>query len=126
MNDKLTGGQAIAIFGIMIALAFIIETIVEALIGKPIDEFPKIAKYKKYILTYLAVAVGIYGAWVYHFDLIYLLVSYVQEMIQQPLPIGPTGYGITATGFAIGMGSSYLHEFMKRFFLKKEVEGTVK
>lgn len=119
----MTTNQVLEMIAILSGMAFMIETMVEALVGKPIDEFPKVAKYKQYILSYLAVAIGITGAWIYQFDLIYLLAGYMNNMFDHRLAFEITPFGITATGFALGMGSSYLHDFFGRYILKqKEVK----
>ena len=106
----------LGLVSVIVAFSFLVETIVEALFGKPINEFSKLTKFKPYILTYLAVAIGVYGAFVYQFDLLYILSSQME-----PSPsIQMTPLGITLSGISIGMGSGYLHDFLNKFFLKKD------
>lgn len=118
-TTTLTPGQIVGIISVLTMFSFLVETTVEALIGKPIDEFPKVAKYKKYILTYLAVAIGIYGAFVYNFDLIYLFAMQLQETLGQTIMIASSPLGIVMSGISIGMGSSYLHDLIDKFILQK-------
>ena len=108
--------DTLAVLSVILLFSFLVETVVEALVGKPIDEFPNLKKYKPYILTYLAVAVGVYGAFVYQFDLMYIL-----SLQFEPHPsIQMTTLGIILSGIAIGMGSSYLHDLFGKFILKKD------
>lgn len=94
-------------------LAFMVETLVEAIIGRPIEYIPKLKPYKMLILTYVAVVVGIAGAFVYKFDILYLLGGFVES------PIPKTGFGIAITGISIGMGAAYFHQLVSKFFAAK-------
>ena len=91
------------------ALAFICETIVEALFGRIIDHFPILTPYK-WVTVYIAVIVGIVGAFVYKFDILFLLGLFVES------PVEITNFGITITGISIGMGASYIHQIISKFF----------
>lgn len=106
----------LGLVSVILMFSFLVETIVEALVGKPLNEFPALAKYKPYILSYLAVAIGIYGAFIYSFDLLYIFSLQIQP---DPL-IKVTTLGTVLSGIAIGMGSSYLHDLLSKFILKKD------
>ena len=102
---------------IILALAFLAETLVEAIFGRLMDHIPALQSFK-WALVYIAIIVGIIGAFVYQFDLIYLLGQFLESPVQQ------TMFGIIITGIAIGMGSAYIHQFISRFFPQKnEVTG---
>lgn len=102
----------LAILGIIFFLAFLVETLVEAIAAPVYDHFPKLAPYK-WTQRFLALAVGIGGAFVYRFDLLYLLGLWMK----QEIPLTP--YGITITGLAIGMGAGYLHDAIQKFLAPK-------
>ncbi|KKM08406.1 hypothetical protein SY88_23750 [Clostridiales bacterium PH28_bin88] len=107
-----------SIFGtlaLIMAVAFLVETLVEAVFGRIIDHVPALQPYK-WALVYVAVAAGIVGAFIYQFDLLYLLGVFVDS------PVGITPFGLAVTGVAIGMGASYIHQFITRFFPKKDPE----
>lgn len=104
--------QVLATLLVIFALSYLVETLVEALFGRPIDLFKKLTPYKALILTYLAVAFGVIGAFIYRFDLLYFLGTLVGA------PIMTTTFGIVITGIAIGMGSAYVHQFVSKYFPK--------
>ena len=96
-------------------LAFLVESLVEYLFGALFDHVPGITPYK-WVLMYVAMAVGILGAFVYQFDLIYLIGLYVKA------GIATTVFGIILTGAAIGRGANYLHDLVQRYFIKPDAE----
>lgn len=102
----------LAILAIIFLLSFLVETLVEFLFGDIADHIPQIEPYK-WTIKYLAVAVGVAGAWVYRFDLIYLLSQYLEADLTS------TPYGITLTGIAVGKGSNYIHQLISQFFPSK-------
>ncbi|MAT45353.1 MAG: hypothetical protein CL609_23740 [Anaerolineaceae bacterium] len=104
VSDSIFGALAV-----IIALAFLVETLVEALFGRIADQIPTLAVYK-WLLIYIAVLVGVLGAFVYQFDLIYLLSIYMLS------PVPKTMFGIVITGVSIGMGAGYLHQFVSKYF----------
>lgn len=98
--------------GIILALAFLTETLVEFLFSDLFLQFPKLASYK-WTQKYIAVIVGIGGAFIYQFDLLYLLADFFG------VPLVHSAFGIVMTGIGIGKGSNYLHDFIMRFFRGK-------
>jgi hypothetical protein len=104
--------QVAATLLVIFALSFLVETLVEALFGRPIDKIEKLKPYKSLILTYIAVGFGMLGAFIYSFDLLYFLGTLVGA------PIMTTTFGVIVTGIAIGMGSAYLHQFVSKYFPK--------
>ena len=101
---------------VIFALSFLIETLVEFLFGELLERYaPKIS----WALKYVAVACSIAMALFYKFDLLYLLSEFA-ETHWQPLSL-PSIPGMLISGIAIGKGSNYLHDFLKRFFVKPSV-----
>jgi hypothetical protein len=117
-------GNVVLVFLVMTAFAFLVETLVEFALGMLFDKIPKITPYK-WVLAYAAIAVGILGAFVYKFDVIFMLFSYlgVESWLGEPIRI--TIIGLIITGIAIGKGSNYLHDFLKKFFVKPSVENNL-
>jgi hypothetical protein len=103
------------LFAVIFGLAFIIETLVEAIFGPVFDKVVKLAPYK-WLLMYIAIAVGLVGAFIYQFDLIYLLGRFVHP--EEPPIVQQTTFGIILTGLAIGKGSNYLHDLFQKIFVK--------
>ena len=97
------------ILAIALALAFLVETMVEYLFGEIVNHVPKLAPYK-WLLMYVAAAFGVGVALFYRVDLLALI-------IQQEATI----VGMVITGLAIGRGSNYLHQFISKFFPGKPV-----
>ena len=106
-----TGIGPLAILGVILLLAFLVESLVEYLFGPIFDKIPSLTK-AKWTLMYIAMATGILGAVVYSFDLLYLL----GQLLSVEVP--KTVYGIVITGMAIGRGSNYLHDILTKFFSK--------
>lgn len=106
-------GEIFGTLTVILALSFVVETLVEALFGRLADHVPALGPYK-WALIYLAVVAGIGGAWVYRFDLLALLGQFTGA------PVGSTPYGITLTGISIGMGAAYIHQFISKFFPKRD------
>lgn len=113
---------------IILFVAFLGETLTELLFGtfaNLIESiWPKLEavlerpKFRMSVIQLFAISVGIAGAFIYRFDVIYLLGQYLQEFAGVPLNIPLTVYGLVITGVAIGKGSNYIHDFLNRFFIK--------
>jgi len=107
-------GQVLLVFLVMIFVAFLIETLVEAALGTLFEKVPKLAPFK-WCLMYVAIAAGVFAAFLYKFDLVYMLATFLgAEGIQV------TVFGIVITGLGIGKGSNYLHDIFKKFFVKPD------
>jgi len=105
-------GQIVLVFAVMIFLAYLIETLVEALLGPIFEKVPKLSPWK-WALMYIAIAAGVYAAFLYKFDVVYMLASFLGV---ENLQI--TVFGIVITGLGVGKGSNYLHDLFKKFFVK--------
>ncbi len=93
------------------AIAFLTETLVEYLLGIPMDKFPKLTPFK-WLLMYVAGAVGVGLSLFYKLDLLALIMAREGTVI-----------GMVITGLAIGRGSNYLHQFVSQFFPTKKAVG---
>ncbi len=109
-------GEILGTLGTILLLAFLIETLVEALFGRIVDHVPALLPYK-WALIYVAVAAGIAGAWVYQFDVIYLASRFMEA------PVNITPFGMIVTGIAIGMGAGYIHQIISTYFPPKQPLG---
>jgi len=96
---------------IIFFLAFLVESLVELFFGQLFQRIAVLAPLS-WTQMYIAAAIGIAGAFVYGFDLVALLGSY----IGLAMPI--TWYGCVLTGLAIGRGSNYIHDLVGKFFTK--------
>lgn len=120
---------------IILFLAFLAETLTELIFGTVANLlesiWPKLEavlerpKFRTGVIQLFAIGVGIAGAFIYRFDVIYLLGQYLQEFAGAPLLIPITGFGIVITGVAIGKGSNYIHDLWKRFLVKPSQTGVL-
>jgi len=99
------------LLAVMVAIAWLIETLVESIFSPIFDKVPALAPYKSFLM-YIAMVAGLAGAFIYQFDLPAILGSFLKADI----PV--TWFGITLTGLAIGKGSNYLHDFIQKYFVK--------
>jgi len=95
--------ETISILGGIAALAFLVERLVELILGLPFEKLLKLAPWR-WVLTYAAAAFGIGIAFAYHLDIIALL-----------LPLPETQVGYILTGLIIGCGSEFTHQVIKKF-----------
>jgi len=107
--------SVLSLLAVIFLLAFLVESLVEFAFGKIFENFPKISKHK-WALMYIAMAVGIIGAFVYEFDLLYLLGQFLG--VEIPMTV----FGKVITGAAIGRGSNYIHDLVNKYFVKPSVE----
>jgi hypothetical protein len=109
LEDRMT---VLSILAVIVLLAFLVESLVEYLFGTLADHIAAIKPYS-WLTMYVAAAVGVLGAFVYQFDLLALLGSFLGT------PIALSTFGIILTGLAIGRGANYLHDLIKRYFVKE-------
>lgn len=103
--------SVLSILAVIFLLAFLTESLVEYLFGAIVDHVQVLLPFK-WLLMYVAAGVGVLGAFIYKFDLLHLLGDYVGALI----PIH--WFGIALTGLAIGRGAGYLHDLVKKYFVK--------
>jgi hypothetical protein len=97
------------VLAIILLMAALVESLTEYLFGTLADHVPTMTPYK-WALIYVAAIIGVAGAWVYKFDLFYLLSNYLA------VPIALTWYGVTMTGLVIGRGANFLHDLVSKYF----------
>ena len=105
--------SVLSILAVIFLLSFLTESLVEYIFGAIVDHVPALAKYK-WLLMYVAAAVGLAGAFIYQFDLLHLLGEYVGANI----PVH--WFGIALTGLSIGRGAGYLNDLVSKWFKKPE------
>lgn len=105
---------ALSVLIVMLGLAFMVETLTEAVFGPMFDKLPALTPHK-WALMYVALVTGLVGALVYQFDLVAVLGASVQ--LAPPIPVST--FGKILTGLAIGKGSNYLHQLISKFFPAK-------
>lgn len=113
------------IFGILAViflLAFLVESLVEYLFGQAFAHLPAIQPYS-WLLMYVSAAVGVAGAFMFGFDLLYLMGNYLA--VDWPALAAPSPLGIALTGLAIGRGSNYIHDLVAKFFVKPKAPEAV-
>lgn len=104
----------LGVLAVILALAFLVETLVEFIFGTIFDRVPKLTPYK-WTLQYIAVVVGLIGTFHYQIDLMAIL----GEVVKSSPAIAVSWYGMGITGIAVGKGSNYLHQFISQFFPAK-------
>jgi hypothetical protein len=124
----------LVILGIVLLLAYLVETVTEfvfgVLAGWLCAIWPamqsQLEPFKRPFVQTITIFLGIYGAFLLQFDVLHLAsVAYMEGLPEgaanRILPI--TAYGMTLTGIAIGMGSTYIHQFISKFFPPKQAAG---
>lgn len=103
-------------FAVIFGLSLAVESVVEAVLGEPFNHMPKILPYK-WLLKYVAFAVGIGGAILYKFDFISLLSTWFSTLIPEapPMSLPVTYYGMILTGCTIGRGSQAVHDLYQKW-----------
>lgn len=102
-----------SVISIILLLAFLVESMVEYLFGAIVENIPSFKPYK-WLTMYVAGIVGVIGAFVYGFDIISLLAKFLGLDIQVNV------FGQIIMGLAIGRGANYIHDIVKRYFVKPE------
>jgi len=110
----MTEFSPLAVFGIVFLLAFLVEGLTEYVFGKPMDKIAVLTPYK-WLLMYIALAVGLVGAFNYQLDLIAIAATYLSVT-----SIEPGAFGYVLTGLAIGRGSNYIHEIFGLIMKKQQ------
>jgi hypothetical protein len=107
--------QIVGLLLITLLLAFMVETLVEFLFGELFSHIPALLPHK-WLLMYIAIGAAIGMAFFYQLDLPFLLAQFL-EVEWEPLSC-VSWPGMLASGIAIGKGSNYLHDLIKKFFVK--------
>ena len=91
------------LIAVMLALAFLSESLVEYLFGTAADKISAITPYK-WTLMYVSAGVGVGLSIHYGLDVIALL-----------LGTAATWVGVTLTGLIIGRGANFVHQFVSKY-----------
>lgn len=102
--------QVSALTGILV-LATLTESLVEYLIAPIADGLPESQPWKSIILRYIAALVGIALCSVYNADLLAMF------GLASPWP----WVGWVVTGFIIGRGANFVHDFASRWLSKPQL-----
>lgn len=123
------GGAIGIMLGVAALLAFFVQTIAEFLFAKlegmVVAVFPGVGvllgkpKFREGIIALFTVGLGIYAAILYQLDLVFLLAQLFGVLAQATSPIVITWFGLIGTGVMIGMGSSYLHDWLIKPLISK-------
>lgn len=122
----------LGVFGnlsIVFAFAYMVESLVEMVWGTlekiVLSVIPGIKTYwtpelRIAIIQLTAMGAGIAGAFVFRFDILYILSLFLSTYTGQVmLTISP--FGMVLTGLAIGRGSNFIHQFVGKFFPPKDI-----
>jgi hypothetical protein len=101
----------IGLMGIILFLAFLVEALVEYVLGTLFSKIELIKPYA-WCLMYVSVAVGVAGAFIYKLDMVSILAVYLNVEI----PVN--AFGIAITGISIGRGANFIHDIWQKFFVK--------
>lgn len=105
---------------VALMLAFLAESLVEYLFGTPMDHMPKLKPYK-WILMYIAAAVGIFFTLYWEIDLVAVIANAVAQITGIEFTWNATLVGQILSGLIIGRGSNYLHDFLLKFLKKPDL-----
>lgn len=96
--------------GVILFVAFLVESMVEYLFGLPFAHIDGAEKYK-WLLAYVSCAVGVGCAvFVWRFDMVYLASVWLGGSVEAPSVVGQI-----ITGAAIGRGANFVHDLFKYF-----------
>lgn len=111
--------------GIAFLLAFFVETMIEYILGTPIDNIKQLQFLREYkwVLRYVAAGVGVYFAFYWKIDLVSITASVISDLVDADILWEVSNAGIVVSGLAIGRGSNYLHEFLSKHLKKPDVLG---
>lgn len=125
------GGWLGVMIGVVLFLALFIQTPTEFLFdrveGILVTVFPGLAvilekpRLRKGIISLVTVGLGIFAAFLYQLDVIFLVseIFAIIAAVNGPTIIRVTWFGLILTGVTIGMGSSYLHDILLKPLLNR-------
>jgi len=99
------------------ALAFLTESLVEYLFGAVADHVPAVDKFR-WLLMYIAAAVGVGLALFYRLDLIAVIAQTAGAVLDLA---APSPVGMVLSGLAIGRGANYLNQFVSTYLKPRMV-----
>lgn len=103
--------SVMAILGIVLFLAFLVESMVEYFVGEIANHVPAAGPYK-WLIMYVAAMIGILAAFIYKLDIINMLADFLGTQFST------TVFGMVFTGLVIGRGANFVHDLWQKFFVK--------
>lgn len=118
----LIGGSLGVLLGIVFVLGLFVQTVTEFLFSKIegilVTIFPALAvpfsktPFRAGLISLVTVGLGVWAAFLYQLDLVYLVGSLLSAMTGVEPPIDITLFGKLITAIVIGMGASYIHDLI--------------
>ena len=105
--------EIIVTLAVAFALAFLAESLTEYLFGTPFDKLG--FQSLKWLLMYIAAAVGVAMALYWRIDVIALVRAVAGGELD------PTPFGMVVSGLLIGRGASALHGFINEYAKKPQL-----
>ena len=104
-------------FFLAVSFGFIIEALVEHVLGKPLELFAPEWKGNQLVLTLVPMLVGVGFCFVYQIDLIKALADVAMEagIASGGLVITQTTFGLVVSGLLIGRFSSLFHQWIVKY-----------
>lgn len=116
----MTLAVAAILITVCLMLAFLAVSLVDYVFGIPMDNIPKLKPYK-WLLMYVALAVGIAFALYWQLDLVAIMANVMAQLSGASFSWSVSVFGKVLTGFIIGRGSNYLYDFLQKFLKKPEL-----
>jgi len=116
----MTLGTIAILIAVAFALAFLTESLVEYLMGTPMEHVA-VLKPWKWSLMYIAAAVGVGLALYWKIDLIAVVANGVATLSKIELSWSVSPVGQILSGLIIGRGSNFLHDFLGKVLVKPEL-----
>ena len=86
------------------------EGTIEYIFGTLFDKLPKLTPFK-WTLMYLSLALGVYLAYFYQLDMVYIVAQATGATA-----VSISWVGLAATGVIIGRGANFVNDVWTRFF----------
>ena len=116
----MTLGTITILIAVAFALAFLVESLVEYLLGTPMEHVAALKPWK-WSLMYIAAVVGVALAIYWQIDLIAIVANGVASMTGMDLVWKVSIIGQILSGLVIGRGSNFLHDFLTKALKKPEL-----
>ncbi len=105
---------------VSLMLAFLAVSLVDYVFGIPMDQIPALKRFK-WLLMYVALAIGIFFTLYWRIDLVAIIANVVAKLAGVDFTWKVSLVGKILSGFIIGRGSNYLYDFLSKFLKKPEL-----
>lgn len=116
------GGTVGVMLAVVAFLGLVVQTVAEFLFGKMegilktifpgLDGLLGKKDFRVGLIALLTCGVGIWAAFLYQLDVVYLVASLMAGMAAVGVPVQITFFGLLVTGIMIGMGAGYIHDLI--------------